>query len=299
MVGHGHGFAKALGFVINRAWADGIDVSPIGFFLRMLQRIAVAFRGGRRQIFRPVFTSHIQSMKRTPRSHLQGFDSMFGVIDRAGGASKMKYIIHLAAIEWLINVDLLKFKSRVSTQVIDVGKTSGEQIIDGDNRVAFGQQCIAQMRAQKTGCPGDQCSHRRRPPPATLARRGAPVNDGAGVDSRSALPPSARRREPHGPEAEQLRRDRHRRPCREPAREHRPRDRAAVDDLVQLVAAAVRALDDEDRLAVAHDFFPRGLSRSRLRLVAAVADALLQMRHCRYLEPSGRDPTRVFRSSYA
>ena len=64
----------------------------------------------------------------------------------------MKYVIHLAAIEWLVNVDLLKFKSRVAAQMIKVGKPSSQQIVDGDNRITFGQQCVAQMRAQEAGC---------------------------------------------------------------------------------------------------------------------------------------------------
>ena len=41
---HGGGFREALGFVIDRTRAYGIDVSPISLFLRMLQRIAVTFR---------------------------------------------------------------------------------------------------------------------------------------------------------------------------------------------------------------------------------------------------------------
>src|SRR5579863_10022649 len=82
---------------------------------------------------------------------------MFGVIDRAGGTGEVEDVIHLAAIEWLINVDLLKFKSRVATQVFKIGKPSSQQVVDGDNRVAFGQQCVAKMRAQETGRPSNQC----------------------------------------------------------------------------------------------------------------------------------------------
>src|ERR1700723_2149419 len=44
VVSHGHGFAEALGFIVNRTRTDGIHVSPVSFFLRMLQGIAVALR---------------------------------------------------------------------------------------------------------------------------------------------------------------------------------------------------------------------------------------------------------------
>ena len=35
VVGHGGGFGEALGFVVDGAWADGVDVAPVGFDLRM------------------------------------------------------------------------------------------------------------------------------------------------------------------------------------------------------------------------------------------------------------------------
>src|SRR5579863_5478428 len=82
---------------------------------------------------------------------------MFGVIDRAGGTGEVENVIHLAAIEWLINVDLLKFKSRVATQVFKIGKPSSQKVVDGDNRISFGQQRVAKMRAQETGRPSNQC----------------------------------------------------------------------------------------------------------------------------------------------
>src|SRR5271165_3740523 len=59
MVSHGHGLAETLGFIVNRTRTDGIYMSPVSFFLRMLQGIAVTLRSGRNQIFRPVFASYI------------------------------------------------------------------------------------------------------------------------------------------------------------------------------------------------------------------------------------------------
>jgi hypothetical protein len=57
---------------------------------------------------------------------------VLGVIHRTGGASEVKNVVNLAAIEWLINVDLLKFKSRVVTLVIEVGLPSRQKIVDGN-----------------------------------------------------------------------------------------------------------------------------------------------------------------------
>ena len=50
VVGHGHGLGEALGFVVHAARADGVDVAPVGFGLRVDFRVAVTFGGGGEQI---------------------------------------------------------------------------------------------------------------------------------------------------------------------------------------------------------------------------------------------------------
>src|SRR5919198_1002505 len=44
VVGHGRGLGKALGLVVNRAWADRVHIAPIAFSLGMLERVAVTLR---------------------------------------------------------------------------------------------------------------------------------------------------------------------------------------------------------------------------------------------------------------
>src|SRR5208282_173086 len=95
-------------------------------------------------------------VKGTQRSDLESFDSVFGVIDRAGGAGEMKYVIELAAVERLVDVDLLKFKAWVAPQVIKVGEPSSQQIVDRDDRITLGQQCITQVGTEEAGSAGDQ-----------------------------------------------------------------------------------------------------------------------------------------------
>ena len=70
VIGHGDGFGEALGFVVDRARADGIHVAPVGFFLRMLERIAVALGGGRDQILRAVFVGDVEGVKGSERADL-------------------------------------------------------------------------------------------------------------------------------------------------------------------------------------------------------------------------------------
>ena len=49
VVGHGHRLGEALGFVVDAADADGIDVAPVVFALRMLLRVAVDLAGAGQQ----------------------------------------------------------------------------------------------------------------------------------------------------------------------------------------------------------------------------------------------------------
>ncbi len=46
VVGHGHRFHEALGFIVDAAHADRVDVAPVGFFLGVLQGVAIYFGGG-------------------------------------------------------------------------------------------------------------------------------------------------------------------------------------------------------------------------------------------------------------
>jgi hypothetical protein len=50
VVGHRHGFGKTFGFVIHSPHADRIDIPPVGFLLRMFERIAVHLAGASQQI---------------------------------------------------------------------------------------------------------------------------------------------------------------------------------------------------------------------------------------------------------
>ena len=63
MIGHGDRFGKTFGFIINSARTDGIDIAPVGLFLRMLQRIAVHFRSGSNHKARFFFFRHAERIE--------------------------------------------------------------------------------------------------------------------------------------------------------------------------------------------------------------------------------------------
>ena len=93
------GFGKSFALVVHRARTDGIHVAPISFFLRMLQRIAVAFRGRGDEIFRAIFARDFERVKSSNRPHLERGDSVQGVVHGAGWAGEVENIIYRAAIE--------------------------------------------------------------------------------------------------------------------------------------------------------------------------------------------------------
>src|ERR1700690_4335010 len=68
----------------------------------------------------------------------------------------MEYVIPLPAIEWLIDVGLLKIEACVAAEGVEIGQPSSQQIVDGNHRITFGQQCVTQMRTQETGPAGNQ-----------------------------------------------------------------------------------------------------------------------------------------------
>ena len=53
------------------------------------------------------------------------------------------------------NVVLDELEMFVAGEVTDVGHVAGDQIVDRDDAMPFGQQTIDQMRAEKTGAAGD------------------------------------------------------------------------------------------------------------------------------------------------
>src|SRR5580693_8175019 len=95
-------------------------------------------------------------MKSAQRPNLQSFNSVFRVIDRTGRTGEMEYVIDFAAVEGLVNVELLEFKPRVTAQVFEVGSPPGQQVIYRNHRITFTQQRITQVGTEETGTAGDQ-----------------------------------------------------------------------------------------------------------------------------------------------
>src|SRR5947208_628488 len=76
----------------------------------MLQRIAITFRCGSKQIFRVILKRYVKRAECSQRSGFESFDSMNGVVHWTRRAGEVKYVIDFSAIARLVDVNLAKFK---------------------------------------------------------------------------------------------------------------------------------------------------------------------------------------------
>jgi len=79
VIGHGQRLGETLGFVINRAYANGVDMAPVGFLLRVFQRVAVNFAGRSQQVAGVEGASNAQGIVRAQRAGFHGLDGQVGV----------------------------------------------------------------------------------------------------------------------------------------------------------------------------------------------------------------------------
>src|SRR5581483_4988253 len=81
---------------------------------------------------------------------------MLHVIDRAGRASEVKHVVDVAAIEWIVNIDLAEFEPRFIAKMLKVRLPAGKKIVNCDDRIAVGQKRIAKMGAEEASGAGYQ-----------------------------------------------------------------------------------------------------------------------------------------------
>jgi len=61
----------------------------------------------------------------------------------------MKYEVNGTAVVGIADIEFAELKTRVVFEVRKIGKPSGEQIVDGNDRVAFAQEGITQVRTKE------------------------------------------------------------------------------------------------------------------------------------------------------
>ena len=160
MVRHGQRFGIALALVIAGAHAHRIHVAPVSFHLRMLQRIAVAFRCRRKQETRAVASRDLKHVTRPGRAGLQSFNGMLQIFARAGRATRDA--THDRTVPSIVtgwSRRIRQTKPLVTDRDARCSPRSSDQIVERNHSVAGAQQAIAKMGANESGGAGDEMTH--------------------------------------------------------------------------------------------------------------------------------------------
>jgi hypothetical protein len=79
---------------------------------------------------------------------LQRLDGKVEIVDRAGRGCEMQHRINRAFdIDVVCDILLDKVEIIAPGQMLDIARAAGDEVIHGDDRMAFGQEFVAQMRA--------------------------------------------------------------------------------------------------------------------------------------------------------
>ncbi len=154
-VRHRHRFGEPLGFVVDAARPDRVDVAPVGFLLRMLERIAVDLGGRGDHERRALRLGEAERLVRAERADLQRRDRQLEVVDRAGRARPVQHVVH-GAVDVDVVGDVVADELEIAiAQVRDVGEVAGQQVVDADHREAAIEQLFRQVRSDEAGGAGD------------------------------------------------------------------------------------------------------------------------------------------------
>jgi hypothetical protein len=103
----------------------------------MLERVAVALRGGGMEKARAIASRNLEGVFDADRAYAQRLDGQAKILRRTGGRSKVENIIHRAAIKRLADVALLELEARIAGQVSDVIAVTGAEVIDADDSMTL------------------------------------------------------------------------------------------------------------------------------------------------------------------
>src|SRR6185436_3440429 len=104
------------------ARAERIDVAPVGFGLRMNQRVAVYLRGRSQQEAGSFVLGQPQGLVRAERTDLERLDRKLQIVHGAGRRGEVPHVVDRPLQETELGDLLLdEPKARITGQVVDVG----------------------------------------------------------------------------------------------------------------------------------------------------------------------------------
>ncbi len=157
VIRHRHRFGETFGFIINAARPDGVNIAPVIFFLRVHQRIAVALRCRREDERRLFVFGQSERVVRPKCADLQRRNRQLQIINRACRRREMKHVVDLFVGQEneIGNVVLDEMEILVAGKMPDVCSVAGDEIVDRNDAVTFGEKSVDQMRSQETCATGN------------------------------------------------------------------------------------------------------------------------------------------------
>ena len=156
VVGRDGGLGEALGLVVDRARADGVDVAPVGLDLGMDLGIAVALGGGGVQVAGVVLAREVERVDGAGGADEQGLDAEAGVVDGAGGRGEVEDEVDGAGVEGRADVLLEEAEARIRWRDGRGSPVAGAEVIDADDGVAVGEESVGEVRAEEAGGSGNE-----------------------------------------------------------------------------------------------------------------------------------------------
>ena len=150
-------FGAPLSLVVTGPEADGIDISPVVFPLRMYQGIAVDLAGGGLQHFAldPLGQAeHVDGAHDVCFYRLDRIDLVVDGRGRAGQVIDFIYLEHYGLGD--VVADQLDIRKR--DEVDNIVLCPCKKIVETEDVVSFGGKSLAQMGSQKTRAPRHQDS---------------------------------------------------------------------------------------------------------------------------------------------
>jgi hypothetical protein len=159
LVGHGQRFGVTFGFVVDGARAERVDVAEIGFDLRMMfgRRVAVDLGGAGQEKARAVFAGDFEQVVRGVGTGSHCFKRDPFEIRRAGGRGQVQDEIERPVdVKRFGDVLIYEREPVMPFEMRNVRFAAGDAVVGAEHVVAFGEEAVAHVRAEKSGAAADQ-----------------------------------------------------------------------------------------------------------------------------------------------
>ena len=147
-------FGTAFAFIVAGADADGVDVAPVLFNLRMNERVAVDFAGGSLKDLGIEPLRQTEHIDRAVNTGLHGLDGVFLIMD---GACRTGEVVNFVTfdVQGKGHIVADELKTGIVQKAVNIALGTGEEIVNADDFIALRKQCFAQVRTEKSAAAGN------------------------------------------------------------------------------------------------------------------------------------------------